>query len=182
MDGYRLRRATRADEGSLHALFALPEVYEYLADGAAPPREAMSGLIEKSDADFAAAGLGLWLLETADCAPAGGVRLVLDASARAAELVYWLAPAHWKKGLATRMGATAIRAAFASGAVDRVFAGADVPNRRSLAVMERLGLRHLRDVVYPLGPGVEYQAQRHEWSEAGQPPSLPLVGSARRGA
>jgi ribosomal-protein-alanine N-acetyltransferase len=152
-----LRRGTANDVATLHALLATPEVNRYLADGVAPPLDTVQGWLTKSDVDFEAAGVGVWLLGHAADGLAGCVRLEVDADARVAELVYLLAPRVWGRGLATRIAATAVVAAFESGAIDRIFAGADRPNHRSLAVMERLGMRFARDVQYPEWPGVEYE-------------------------
>lgn len=157
MEGHRLRRATRADIEALHALLAVPEVNEFLADGVAPPREAVVAWIDKSIVDFADAGIGVWLMDGDDGRLMACVRLEYFADRRIAELSYLLAPEAWGRGLATRIASAALRAAFASGVVDRVFAGADGPNHRSIAVMKRLGMRFARDVEYPLGPGVEYE-------------------------
>lgn len=158
MGQWTLRRARMADVDVLHALLRVPEVYEFLVDGVAPPREGVVAWLDRSEEDFAKAGLGIWLLEDGRGSVMGCVRLTIDVPApRDAELTYLLHPDAWGRGLATRMGVTVIDLAFASGAVDRLWAGADGPNARSIAVMERLGMRFWRDVVYPLGPGVEYE-------------------------
>jgi hypothetical protein len=41
-------------------------------------------------------------------------------------------------------------------------AGTDLPNKASLAVMRRLGMRFHNDVQYPLGAGVEYVMHRDD--------------------
>lgn len=172
-----LRRIGAADVDALFALLCDPAVFEFLVDGHEPPREGVVAWVEKSDADFAAAGLGIWLLEESDARraePIGCVRLDLAAADRSAELTYLLAPSAWGRGLATRMAATAIDVAFDSGAVDRVWAGADGPNARSIAVMRRLGMRFWRDVVYPLGPGVEYALPIDAPRPSTRFPTIPL--------
>jgi len=71
---YRLRRATAADVDRLHALLAVPAVNAYLADGQVPPRDAVVGWIDKAEADFTRAGIGVWLLEDERETLAGCVR------------------------------------------------------------------------------------------------------------
>jgi ribosomal-protein-alanine N-acetyltransferase len=157
MAGYSLRRMTIADVEALHELLAVPEVKHFLTDGIARSLDEVRAFHARSDADFAAAGVGVWLLEDEAGVLVGCVWLQVDAPGRAAELSYLLAPGLWGRGLATRMGATAIREAFRSGSIDRVFAGADWPNTRSFAVMRRLGMRYARDVQYTVYAGEEYE-------------------------
>ena len=75
------------------------------------------------------------------------------------ELTYVLDPSVWGRGLATRMARAAIARAFERGA-ESVLAGADGPNVASVDVMKRLGMRFLRTVEFPSGPGVEYVLAR----------------------
>jgi RimJ/RimL family protein N-acetyltransferase len=154
-----LRRATLADEHDLHALFCEPLVYRYLADGAPPPRTVTVDWIRTGIADFAHHGLGLWLLVEGD-RPTGVLRLSGIEAATTAELTYALHPAVWGRGLASRMGHTALREAFVSAGLATVWACADGPNVASIEVMTRLGMRFRRATMFPLGPGVEYEITR----------------------
>ena len=85
----------------------------------------------------------------------------------ALELDYLLHPDVWGRGLATRMGWTVLERAFGDRELESVVAGTDAPNRASVAVLRRLGMRFGRGVRYPLGPGVEYVRRR------GDPPPDP---------
>ena len=172
---WSLRRAVAADGAALHALLSEPAVYRFLLDGVPPERAATDAWIAGARGAPAGSPCGLWLLEGAGGDLAGCVRLGRRGGRRL-ELTYALHPRHWGCGLATRMSRTVIEAAFASGCVDTVLAGADVPNRASLAVMRRLGMRWCRDVVYPLGPGVEYELRRDDPlpTPSGDMPHFPL--------
>ena len=163
----RLRRATSVDGGALHALTSEPAVYRYLGDNRVPPRTVVDAWLDVPAADREA-GLGIWVLVTPNGRIDGAVLLLRDAAPRTAELVYLLHPRAWGRGLATRMAWTVMSYAFARGQVDAVIAGADVPNVASIAVMQRLGMQFLRDTVFPLGTGVQYQRVR------GAPPPAPL--------
>ncbi|MGH0035399.1 MAG: GNAT family N-acetyltransferase [Myxococcota bacterium] len=165
---WRLRRATTRDVDALHALFSLPDVYRYLADGVAPAR-AVSEAWVAGNSTPRHGGLGLWLLVGDGWPVAGCVRLEERSSADSLELTYVLHPALWGRGLATRMGWSAICRAFGTGAVSEVVAGADAPNRASLAVMRRLGMELLGAVDYPAGRGFEYVLRR----DAGGPTPRP---------
>ncbi len=174
MSRFVLRRMRADDVAALHTLLAVSEVKQFLSDGVARPLHEVHALQTKSDTDFAAAGIGAWLLEDETGRLAGCVWLQIDASGSAAELSYLLAPDVWGRGVATRMAATAIREAFRSSAIRRVFAGADLPNTRSFAVMHRLGMHYSRDVAYTVHPGKEYEIGPAEAATAAWPDSLPI--------
>ncbi len=170
--GPYLRPAEDDDADALHVLFGVPAVYRYLADGAPPPREVTNDWLAASRTDFSQFGVGLWVLCDPDVQ--GCLRLEANPDPRSVEITWVLHPDRQGRGLATAMARSAIGRAFGSGHFDRVIAGADVPNAGSIAVMRRLGMRHLRDVTYPAGPGVEYVLERGALpDEAGQP-SVPI--------
>ena len=155
--GIHLRSATPQDEGKIHQLFCIPEVFEYLADGKEPPPSIASTWINAAVADRAKYGGGLWVLvHRSDQSVGGVVRLSGDDNGEL-ELAYLLHPSFWGLGLATRMAHTVMMRAFGTGLVATIWAGADVPNQASIAVMQRLGMQFRREVQYPLGAGIEYQ-------------------------
>ena len=119
--------------------------------------------------------LGLWLLENDREEAFGCVRLSApEDEAASAELTYLLDPTVWGRGLATRMARTALARAFARGA-DTVLAGVDAPNTDSIAVLRRLGMRFLRDVDYPSGPGVEYVLSSADFDPPGAGEAFDVV-------
>ena len=163
------------DLDGLHTIACRPAVYRYRFDGKAPAKELFLEMIEQSMADDDRAGIGLWMVE-APTVPIGGcVQLQPDLRSRSAELSYLLDPAYWGQGLATRMAWTAICEAFTTPDIDCVFAGTDCPNRASIAIMSRLGMRFRRHVDYPLGPGVEYEIHRDDPRPSKAPALLSIV-------
>jgi RimJ/RimL family protein N-acetyltransferase len=92
-----------------------------------------------------------------------------------AELTYVLHPSGWGRGLATAMSRSVIARAFRVPSCESIIAGADLANTRSIEVMKRLGMRFLREVVYPLGPGVEYRLSRSELASLPPGDSVPFV-------
>ena len=161
-----LRRAIAPDEGSIHELFRIPKVFEYLADGQEPPPSIASEWIHSAAADVAQYGGGLWVLvNRTDQTVSGVVRLAGDDTG-ALELIYLLHPTLWRQGLATRMAHTVMAQAFATGLASTIWAGADVSNTASIAVIQRLGMQFWRTVQYPLGAGMEYQIQAVEFNPA----------------
>jgi len=173
-----LRPAAASDADRLHALLTVPEVYRFLGDGVPPPREVVDLWLARSQADFAAAGVGLWLLEDGRGRLDGCVRLEVQGPARA-ELIYALHPRVWGRGLATRMAWTVTSRALRRHGFAEVFAGADAPNTASIAVMGRLGMRFLRPVAYPLGAGVEYRLRRDDAPPAPAPEPIRFAPAAR---
>jgi len=170
-----LRPVADADAERLLALLSVPEVYRFLGDGVPPTRAVVDGWIARSHADFAAAGVGMWLLDEGAGRLAGCVRLELQAPERA-ELIYALHPRVWGRGLATRMAWTVTCRALRERGLAEVFAGADAPNTASIAVMGRLGMTFLRAVEYPLGAGVEYRLRRGDALPTPAPEPIAFAG------
>ncbi|MEM7412142.1 MAG: GNAT family N-acetyltransferase [Myxococcota bacterium] len=168
-----LRPVRSGDTSALLGLLSLPPVYEFLCDGAPPPREAAEAWVVEALA--AEPPLGLWLLEDEAASLLGCVRLSEPEDAAAsAELTYVLHPSQWGKGVATAMSRTVLTRAFGEASCSSVLAGTDVPNSRSVAVMQRLGMERFRDVVYPAGAGVEYRISRPAFRTLSAEPTLPV--------
>lgn len=149
-------------------------MYEFLSDGAAPERAAVDEWMVA--ATSAEPPFGLWLLEDDDGELLGCVRLAtVDDMPGAAELTYVVHPDYWGQGLATAMSRTVIAMAFSVTACEQILAGADLPNSRSIVVMQRLGMQYLRDVEYPAGPGVEYRLMRSDFQIWSADETLPIA-------
>lgn len=166
-----LRAATIADVPRLHELLSLPAVYEFLCDGEPPPRSGVEEWV--TTAVRADPPLGLWLLVDGEGVLRGCARLSEPAEGPAsAELTYALHPDRWGEGLASAMSRAVLERAFRVPACGSVLAGADLANARSVEVMRRLGMRFLRSVDYPAGPGVEYLLERAAYEAAPRGPSV----------
>jgi RimJ/RimL family protein N-acetyltransferase len=76
------------------------------------------------------------------------------------EVLWFLDAHHWGLGYATEMAREAVRVAFAILELDAVVAQTVDVNHASRAVMDKLGLRHERDVVHAGLPHVLYRRTR----------------------
>ena len=168
---WRLRRARNSDSEALFDLLSLPPVFEFLCDGVPPPYSKVEEVVSQPPEAMGDSGYGFWLLFANDESLVGGVGLKPYARPDVAELTYLLHPTFWGKGLATRMSWTVIEWGFQTSLFNQVVAGADAPNKGSIAVMKRLGMRYFKDVTYPLGPGVEYALRAND----PKPSPLPIA-------
>ncbi len=90
----------------------------------------------------------------------GGVsRAEVDGAPRL-EVGWTVHPDRWGNGYATEIGRAGLAFAFNELGADVVVAFTEPHNRRSRAVMERLGMRYLREIVHQGGPFVLYATTR----------------------
>lgn len=82
---------------------------------------------------------------TGACVGRGGLSRVSIGSGPALELGWALHRHHWGQGYATEIGRAGLAMAFEELAAGEVVSFTEVRNRRSRAVMERLGLRYRED-------------------------------------
>ncbi len=169
-----LRALAAGDQSRLRELLSLPDVCEFMSDGSPPPLPLVEDWVTTALA--AKPPFGLWLLGDGTPALLGCVRLSeVEDGAASAELMYALHPSAWGRGLATAMSRSALARAFEVPSCESVLAGADVPNTRSVQVMQRLGMRLLRNVEYPAGAGVEYVLERSAFEAMPPGPSVPFA-------
>ena len=71
----------------------------------------------------------------------GSFDVRVDAPNSAAEVGYAIGKAHWGRGFMAEAGAAAIDWAFREFNLARIYARADLQNRQSLRVMEKLGMQ-----------------------------------------
>lgn len=141
-----LRPYRREDVAIYAAISADPEVMRYLGGRKDPAytEEQMAG----SNDDLRRTGAGMVAVERrADGQFLGGVGLsVVPWYPDDLQLGWRLVPDHWGNGHATEAARGWLTYGFETLGRDRITAMADVPNRRSLAVMERLGMTRLHEV------------------------------------
>lgn len=103
----------------------------------------------------------------------GGLGLRIHARDEKAELGYALAKQHWGRGLTLEAARTVIDWGFETYGLNKVYARADLRNRRSWRVMEKLGMARegvLRGHEKPRDEYVDsiyYGVLRKEWERAG---------------
>jgi RimJ/RimL family protein N-acetyltransferase len=136
-----LRPWAADDLDELHRLWTEPGVRRYLWDDAVISRERAAEALESHFETVASHGIGYWIVELAgDPRVAGfcGFRLFEPGEV---ELLYGFLPEFWGLGLATEASQVALEYLWAKTALPRVWAKTDPPNRKSVEVMRRLGMR-----------------------------------------
>jgi RimJ/RimL family protein N-acetyltransferase len=160
----RLRPFAPADVDVLHAQWTHPEVRRYLWDGVAIARETAAAIVEESIASFAERRFGMWLARARDDGRVVGFSGLRPIPERTdVELYYGLEHAEWGRGFATEAARAVLRWGFDVAAIDPIWLRTDGPNVASIAVMRRLGARHIRtSPVGAFGTTVEYVLGRDE--------------------
>lgn len=169
------------DADNLHRIWIKPAVRKYLWDNEIISRDTVVEIIQASEKSFAEHAFGFWTLNGKDSQQVlgfCGLRHFLEdgASNTQVEILYGLLPRYWGHGLATEAAQQVLHYGFEQVGLKAIFAGADSPNGASFRVMERLGMKFLRQttigglsaIYYVLNqdqfyPGVEvFKAEDHE--------------------
>jgi [ribosomal protein S5]-alanine N-acetyltransferase len=133
---------TVADIDGLHALWTEPEVRRFLWDDRVISRERAAEEVQLGLHNEAKLGIGYWTMRSSggrDLAGFCGFRRI-DRGPEI-ELLYGLRGPEWGRGLASEAARAILDWLWPSTDYQRVFARTDPPNRKSIAVMERLGMR-----------------------------------------
>jgi ribosomal-protein-alanine N-acetyltransferase len=141
-------RALSADEAnSLHRISNEANVRRYLWDEEAISEATIKGLIAQSDRMFSEEKIGVFGVRMRGREDllgfCGFVRLE---GMEEPELWYELTEKVWGRGIATEAAQACVRYAFEEVGMERVIAGADTPNRASLRVIEKLGMKDLGNI------------------------------------
>ena len=87
------------------------------------------------------------------------------------EIGWRFAPKYWGQGYATEAAKAVLRYAFTTMGLTEIFSMSALGNKRSFALMERIGLRRERDIQWPLlpeghplRPYALYKLRREDWS------------------
>lgn len=139
-----LRRWCPADRAPFAALNADPRVMEHLSRGLR--REESDELVDRIEAGFGARGFGLWAVEVrASGGFIGFIGLAVPSFEAhfmpAIEVGWRLARPAWGHGYATEGARAALGFGFGEAGLEEIVALTTPGNRRSRAVMERLGMR-----------------------------------------
>jgi len=178
----RLRQWRETDRGPFAALNADPEVMEFFRS--VQSRESSDASIDAWQAELVARGWSNWALELRASGEFLGFT-GLSVPRRAlpfspcVEIGWRLARRHWGQGYATEAARAALEIGFARLDLPEIVSFTTVGNRRSRAVMERIGLRDTRqDFEYPGFPEGHalrrhclYRLTRREWAREPAPQS-----------
>jgi len=175
-DRLRLRPWREDDLGPFAALNADPAVCEFLP--APLSREESDAFAARIARDLESRGFGLWALELPGRVPFAGFVGLAVPGFRApftpcVEVGWRLAREHWGHGYATEGAREALRFGFEEAGLGEVVSFTVPANRRSRAVMERLGMtrRPEDDFEHPGLPAghalrrhVLYRLDRGTWA------------------
>lgn len=142
-DRLRLRPWVAADRGPFSDLNADPKVMEHFP--ALLSREESDVLAERIEAQILEHGWGLWAVEIPRVAPFAGYIGLARATFQAPftpciEVAWRLAAQFWGRGYATEGAMVALRFGFQSLRLPEIVSFTVPANRRSIAVMERIGM------------------------------------------
>lgn len=162
-----LLRMIRADDlDHLASLLSDPDVVKYVGDGKPAGQEKAARALESIIKHWDTHGFGRWAVVdkgSGEFIGFGGLRSLFGTP----EVVYHLAKAHWGKGYASEMARAALRFGFEERGFDRIVAITKPQNAASIHVMEKLGLRFVRETRYYEIDVVEYEITRGEFSADG---------------
>lgn len=156
---YTLRRIELSDGDDLYAYIGDPAVVEFMRPDTRT-REQIEGAILDFQNAFADKTGIRWAIVTTDTDRIiGDLGFRLDALNLSARVGYRLAPSHWGRGIASRAAGVVVRYGFETLALNRIEAGVNVANERSIRVLEKLGFqREGRLRQYRLARGAFYDS------------------------
>lgn len=141
----RLRPLTDADRPVFERFVGDPEMMRYVTSGQTWPPEKVDDFFARQR-DFLAEHdccVGALLLqESGEMIGVAGIQ-PLDQPG-VFELAWWVWKDHWGRGYATEIAHALLRHAFEVMRLSHIVAIADPPNRASIRIMEKLGMRFVR--------------------------------------
>ena len=158
-----LRPLTAADAEAAHALWTDPDVRRYLWSDEVVTPDRVREVIAASTRDFAERRYGLWGVHDAATGVFIGFAGCREWPEGGPELMYGLAPAWWRRGLATEAAQAVLVQLFDTLGYPHVMAATDPPNAASVRLMERLGMTFdWRGEMHGLDTLV-YRLSRERW-------------------
>ena len=163
----RLRSWIESDRHLFREINADTKVMEFFAFRRSHAEA--DALLEKINSSIRETGLGFYCLELKETSePVGFCGLSLANMpdifpAETVEIGWRLATRFWGHGYVTEAGRALLDFAFREKSIPAVLAFAVAENRRSTAVMERIGMRPCRDMDFdhPRVPGTHPHLKRH---------------------
>jgi RimJ/RimL family protein N-acetyltransferase len=158
-----LREWLAADLPVFAELNADPQVMEYYPSPLT--REQSDAFARERVSEFAERGYGLWAVEVPGVAPFVGYVGLSVPSFEAhftpcVEIGWRLAASHWGKGYATEAARLAIAFGFDHADLEEIVSFTVPSNRRSVAVMKRLGMVYAGEFDHPRMP-IGHPLRRH---------------------
>ena len=150
-----LRPVTEDDLDVMLAIRNAPEVVATTSTGEPLPRERMAGQLERRAESWRERGLGSWLI-LLDGDPVGFVEVAPIGEGSGVdpdeiELGVIVHPDHWGKGFAGEAALAVAADCFERVGLERVYAGVDPENAKSLRVVSKApGVRQIDEELYEL--------------------------------
>jgi len=169
----RLRQWRDSDREPFAAMNADPVVMEFFVSPLT--RAASDASIDAWQSQFAQRGWSNWAVEALDSeAFIGFVGLTIPVRvlpfSPCVEIGWRLARRHWGNGYVTEAAREVLRAGFQVLGLDEILSFTTVLNRRSSAVMQRIGMHRHEDFDYPAFPDGHpfrrhclYRLTREQW-------------------
>ena len=152
---------------ALHRLWTDPDVRRYLWDDVIISRERAAQAVQDALTSADQSGIGFWsLFQRGKEKLEGFCGLRYVENSCDIELLYGLAPALWKRGLATEAAYAVLEYAFTTIHLERVYARSDIPNVGSARVMRRLGMKFETEARIGTLPMACYSITREEFLAA----------------
>ena len=164
----RLRMFTPEDLDPLCEITSDPEVMRYIGHGLPLSRDETEANLSNIVSAFRRRGFGRWALEKkAGGRVVGYCGLSLGVEEVGVELAYMLARPEWGTGLATEAGRACLRYGFERLGVESIAGLTMHDNWKSRRVLERVGMRYVRDARFHGFDCVWYSVARRDWRDDG---------------
>ncbi|MFE7660510.1 MULTISPECIES: GNAT family N-acetyltransferase [Streptomyces] len=135
-----------ADEDGFVEFFMDARVSRWMGDGPWPEADYRATFARIFDHAYASDGFDVWVVRQ-DGRLVGHAEIKPAKVVEGHELIYALAPEMWGRGLGTELARAVVAHGFGTLNLEQVHATVAEPNTASLAVLRRLGFRHLRDIA-----------------------------------
>jgi RimJ/RimL family protein N-acetyltransferase len=155
------------DADELHPVLADPRVAAWLFPDGPPALAQVRSLLVRDADHWKRRKWGPWVVRdagTGRMVGRAGLRALEVGGAEEVEVAWAIAADRWGAGLATEMGAEALRVAFEALELPGVVAVTLPDNAASRRVMEKLGLTYERDVEHAGLPHVLHRLTRDAWA------------------
>ncbi|MEV0202422.1 GNAT family N-acetyltransferase [Nonomuraea sp. NPDC050691] len=133
------------DEESFVALFQDESVSRWMGDGPAPEAEDRALFGRVFTKVYAENRFDVWAVRR-DGAYVGHAEIKPTETVGGHEIIYALAPAAWGSGLGTELAEAIVAYGFETLELTEVYATVAAENLVSLAVLRKIGFRHVRDI------------------------------------
>ena len=164
----RLRQFGPADADAFAAITGDAEVMRYIGHGGPISREETADNLARIIEAFRRRGFGKWALVEKSCGRlVGYCGLAAGFADVGVELAYMLAKDRWGRGLVAEASRACLRFGFEELGLASIAALTKAGNARSRRVLERLGMKFVKNGCYHGYECVQYAIRREEFDAEG---------------